>query len=80
MLRSAAGHLLSSRETSSEHHGRGFDLDEVMRSRDDERGLYFLGMQARAEFLGGVLSLKSHPGLRLEIGIQIPIIQEAPDV
>ncbi len=62
-----------------EDDGRGFDLDEVMRSRHDERGLGLLGMKERAKLLGGILSVKSQPGLGTEIAIEIPIDEEAPD-
>ena len=62
-----------------EDDGKGFDLGEVMRSRDGERGLGLLSMKERAEFLGGVLSIKSLPGFGTQITVKIPIEQEISD-
>jgi len=62
-----------------EDDGKGFDLNEVMRSRDGERGLGLLSMEERAELLGGHLSIKSRPGLGTQITVKIPIEQEIPD-
>ncbi len=70
-------------ETSIDIHieddGKGFDLGEVMRSRDGERGLGLLSMEERAELLGGHLSIKSRPGFGTQIAVEIPIEQEIPD-
>lgn len=62
-----------------EDDGKGFDLNEVMRSSDGERGLGLLSMEERAELLGGHLSIKSRPGLGTQITVKIPIEQEIPD-
>lgn len=62
-----------------EDDGKGFDLNEVMRSRDGERGLGLLSMEERAELLGGHLSIKSRAGLGTQITVKIPIEQEIPD-
>ncbi len=62
-----------------EDDGKGFDLNEVMRSRDGERGLGLLSMEERAQLLGGVLSIKSRPGFGTQIAVEIPIEQEITD-
>lgn len=62
-----------------EDDGRGFDLKEVMRSRDGERGLGLLSMEERAQLLGGVLSIKSRPGFGTQIAVEIPILPEVTD-
>lgn len=59
--------------------GKGFDLDEVMRTKDGGRGLGLLSMQERAELMGGHLSIRSRPGLGTQIAVKIPIAQEVAD-
>ena len=59
--------------------GKGFDLDEVMRTKDSGRGLGLLSMQERAELMGGHLSIRSRPGLGTRIAVKIPIAQEVAD-
>jgi signal transduction histidine kinase len=53
--------------------GRGFDVEEAIRSKDRPRGLGLLGMKERAELMHGTLSMHSHPGGGTEIDIEIPI-------
>jgi len=62
-----------------EDDGKGFDIEEVMRSRHDERGLGLLGMKERAELLGGLLSIQSQPGLGTKIDVEVPNGKEATD-
>ncbi len=59
-----------------EDDGRGFNPNEVVISRDSGRGLGLLSMKERAEFFGGVLSIKSQPGLGTQISVEIPIDRE----
>ena len=40
------------------------------------RGLGLLGMKERAKLLGGVLSIKSRPGVGTEVAVEIPIPKE----
>jgi signal transduction histidine kinase len=61
-----------------EDNGRGFDIDQVMRSSDRRRGLGLLGMTERAEYLGGALSIVSRPGVGTQIAAEIPNSQEIP--
>ena len=62
-----------------EDDGTGFDLDKVMRINDGVRGLGLLSMKERVELLGGVLNIKSQPGLGTQIAVKIPVTQEVPD-
>jgi signal transduction histidine kinase len=64
-----------------EDDGRGFDLDEAMRSTREGRGLGLLSMKERAELLGGILSIKSQPGQGTQINLEIPVKwEESPSV
>jgi len=56
-----------------EDDGRGFDLDEAMSAIKDGRGLGLLSMKERAELLGGLLKIKSHPGQGTQINLGIPL-------
>ncbi|MFC1935808.1 sensor histidine kinase, partial [Chloroflexota bacterium] len=62
-----------------EDDGRGFDVHEVMSKMEGTRGLGLLGMKERAEFLGGVLSIRSQPSLGTEIDVEIPVDEEVSD-
>jgi two-component system sensor histidine kinase UhpB len=50
--------------------GQGFDVDEMMRSR--ERGLGLFGMQERLALVGGQLMIDSAPGLGTRIHARVP--------
>ena len=52
--------------------GKGFDVDEAIRSRERPRGLGLLGMKERIEILKGALRISSRPGAGTEIDINIP--------
>ena len=53
--------------------GRGFDVEEAIRSKDRPRGLGLLGMKERVECMGGVLSIRSPVGDGgTEIIVEIP--------
>ncbi len=54
-----------------EDDGQGFDYEQVMSSREGQRGLGLLGMKERVELLGGILSINSRPGLGTEIDVEI---------
>ena len=56
-----------------EDDGRGFDLDEAMSATKNGRGLGLLSMKERAELLGGLLKIKSHPGQGTQISLEIPL-------
>jgi len=51
--------------------GRGFDVEEIMSSR--ERGLGLFGMQERVSLVGGTLRITSHPGSSTRVEIQVPL-------
>ncbi len=52
-------------------NGRGFDVDEIMSSR--ERGLGLFGMQERVALVGGTLDLTSRRGEGTRVEIRIPL-------
>lgn len=52
-------------------NGRGFALDEVMRSRD--RGLGLFGMKERISAVSGALDIRAVPGQGTEIVVTIPV-------
>jgi len=60
--------------------GRGFDLDQVLRSDGSHTGWGLLGIQERAALLGGSYSIESEPERGTHIRVQIPIIAEETDV
>jgi len=60
-------------------NGKGFDLDQIMRSKDKGLGLGLLSMKERVEFLGGKLSIQSRPGFGTQIAAEIPIDREIPN-
>jgi len=52
--------------------GRGFSVEEMLSSRETDRGLGLLGMKERAELLDGRLVIESHPGAGTRIAFEIP--------
>jgi signal transduction histidine kinase len=66
-------HRGSSVVAKIEDDGRGFDVDKVMNSRNEERRLGLFGMYERASLMGGVLTLKSRPGHGTTVFIEIPL-------
>lgn len=62
--RSAAIHI--------EDDGKGFNVEEIMASRETDRGLGLLGMKERAELLEGRLTVDSSPGRGTRIDVEIP--------
>ena len=57
-----------------EDNGKGFDLDQVLRS-SKRRGTGLLGMRERAELLGGQLNIDSQPAGGTRITAEIPVRQ-----
>ncbi|RME73021.1 MAG: GAF domain-containing protein [Chloroflexi bacterium] len=57
-----------------EDDGIGFDMVEVLKSPDKQRGLGLMGMQERIELLGGHLDIDTAPGYGTQILIQLPIL------
>ncbi len=54
--------------------GRGFDVEEVMSTKDRPRGLGLVGMKERAELVNGSMRIRSRPGGGgTEIDIEIPL-------
>jgi signal transduction histidine kinase len=53
-----------------EDDGQGFDVEEMMRSR--ERGLGLFGMQERLALVGGQLVIDSSPGHGTRIHARVP--------
>ncbi len=58
-------------EAAIRDDGRGFDVDQVMISR--ERGLGLFGMQERVALVGGTLRMTSQPGSGTRISISVPV-------
>jgi len=54
-------------------NGRGFNLEETTRYADGSGGLGLLGMQERAELVGGTLTIQSAQGAGTEIRLEIPL-------
>jgi signal transduction histidine kinase len=54
-----------------EDDGRGFDL-ELIHTQGSSRGLGLLGMQERAQLLGGVLHIESSPGHGTTVLARVP--------
>ena len=59
-----------------EDDGRGFDPGEVA-GRGDDRRLGVIGMQERAEMLGGSLLVRSAPGTGTSVEVRIPHLAES---
>ncbi len=53
--------------------GKGFDLEELQRTQDRDRGLGLIGMHERAHLLDGTLSIESAPGKGTTIQFRIPL-------
>jgi two-component system sensor histidine kinase UhpB len=58
-----------------EDDGRGFDVEEMMRSR--ERGLGLFGMQERLALVGGQLDIDSARGRGTRIHARVPLVSAA---
>lgn len=56
--------------------GKGFDLDELQRGQDRDRGLGLVGMHERAHLLGGTLAIESAPGQGTTIQFRIPLYMQ----
>jgi two-component system sensor histidine kinase UhpB len=56
--------------------GKGFDLDELQRKQDRDRGLGLVGMHERAHLLGGTLAIESAPGQGTTIQFRIPLYMQ----
>ncbi len=56
--------------------GKGFDLDELQRGQDRDRGLGLVGMHERAHLLGGTLAVESAPGQGTTIQFRIPLYMQ----
>lgn len=54
-----------------EDDGAGFPVDEVMAA--DASGLGLFGMQERAAYLGGTVTIRSHPGRGTQVRAEVPI-------
>lgn len=53
--------------------GKGFDLEELQRTQDRDRGLGLIGMHERAHLLDGTLSIESAPSKGTTIQFRIPL-------
>ncbi len=53
--------------------GIGFDLTEVARATDQQRGLGLVGMQERVGLLGGQIRIASDPEIGTRISIHLPL-------
>jgi PAS domain S-box-containing protein len=56
--------------------GIGFNVKEIMNSRDKFRGLGLLGIRERADMLSGTLEINSRPGYGTEVTIDVPANME----
>jgi len=56
-----------------EDDGRGFDVDEVLRSAEEERRLGLFGIEERVALLGGTLTIESRPGQGTRLRVQVPL-------
>ena len=53
--------------------GQGFDLEELQKSTDRERGLGLVGMHERALLLNGTLAIESKPHEGTTVSVRIPL-------
>lgn len=60
---------------SIEDNGKGFDVQDILRSRDHSRSLGLLGMQERVQLLGGIFRIESQPGLGTKVVAEIPLMR-----
>ncbi len=58
---------------SIEDDGRGFDEKQLAGREAPQRGIGLLGIRERATFLGGSLSIQSHPGEGTRLAIEMPV-------
>ena len=56
-----------------EDDGKGFDMDAVFKSRIERQSLGLLGIQERANLLGGTFDIKSRPGQGTRLIVEIPV-------
>ncbi len=56
-----------------EDDGQGFDVQEVVASTDETRGLGLLGMKERAALFGGSVQVESRPGGGTQVHIEVPV-------
>ncbi|MBX5451604.1 sensor histidine kinase [Thermogemmatispora sp.] len=56
-------------------NGCGFDVEALMKTPGQERGLGLAGMQERAVLLDGTLEIKSRPGEGTTIEVRLPLRQ-----
>lgn len=59
--------------TVIEDNGKGFDVEESIRSSFKDGKLGVLGMRERASLLGGTLTIESAPGVGTSVFVRIPI-------
>jgi len=57
----------------AEDDGKGFDVQEVVTSTDETRGLGLLGMKERAALFGGSVDVESGPGHGTRVHIEMPV-------
>ena len=56
-----------------EDNGQGFDVESVVRSRIGTESLGLLGIRERTMLLGGTFTIKSWPGARTYLKVEIPV-------
>ncbi len=61
-------------------NGIGFNVPPVLGALSASGQLGLLGMQERAELLGGVLTVKSNPGKGTSVTVSIPIPKDVSPV
>ncbi|MEE9400134.1 MAG: GAF domain-containing protein [Dehalococcoidales bacterium] len=54
--------------------GRGFNVDDVLRTSTEMRSLGLVGIQERAALLGGTFIIKSQVGRGTQLEVEIPIV------
>jgi PAS domain S-box-containing protein len=52
--------------------GIGFDVKEVLNSKETDRGVGLIGMRERVELMGGTLDIESTPGLGTRVTVEVP--------
>lgn len=60
--------------------GRGFDIEELQKTTDRERGLGLVGMQERALLLNGTLTINSKPNGGTTVHVSIPLHTSHPQL
>lgn len=56
-----------------EDNGDGFDMEEILKSKDQSRGLGLAGMKERATLLGGEFAVYSKSGGGTQIRVEAPV-------